>query len=187
MIFRALCTWVCVSWASASLSQSSWDSVFQDSASAFLPPGYDHRLLIAQCYQESRLKPLAVSPAGAQGLCQFMPGTWTEVSKALSLGPADVWLPEPSILAAGYYMGKLHRTWSSPRPAMDRAMLAMSSYNAGAGNLIEAQKRCGMPLLYKDIVPCLPEVTGRHSAETIGYVDQIISRWYPAILFGLIP
>ena len=150
---------------------------------AFLPVGTDHRLLISQCYQESRLDPFAVSPVGARGLCQFMPGTWREVVDNIGLSPDDVWLPEASIRAAGYYMGKLHRTWSAPRPAMDRYMISTASYNCGAGNMIKAQKLCGGKNLYKEIIPCLPDVTGRHSKETITYVRNIFTRWYPALLF----
>jgi len=39
-------------------------------------PGITAPLLAAQLEQESGWNPSAVSPAGAQGLSQFMPGTW---------------------------------------------------------------------------------------------------------------
>ena len=79
-------------------------------------------------------------------------------------------------------MGQLHRTWKAPRPAMDRMMISMASYNAGAGHLIRAQRICGGGNLYAQIIPCLPQVTGRHSKETIDYVENIIGRWYPRML-----
>lgn len=173
---------VCAS-SSASLFRSDWDRDFKNATDTFLPPGTDWRLLKAQCYQESRLDALAVSPVGAAGLCQFMPGTWREVSGPLGLKPGDTWLPEASIRAAGYYMGKLHHTWRADRPMMDRHMLALASYNAGAGHLINAQRHCGGGNLYAQIIPCLPRITGKHSAETTGYVRQIITRWWPALLF----
>lgn len=66
---------------------------------------------------------------------------------------------------------------------MDRMMISMASYNAGAGHLIKAQRICGGGNLYKQIIPCLPQVTGRHSKETIDYVEQIIGKWYPRMLF----
>lgn len=159
-----------------------WDEDFRDATVVFLPIGIDYRMLKAQCFQESLLQPLAVSHVGAFGLCQFMPGTAAEVGQAIGATPQDFWLPEVSIRAAGYYMGRLHRTWKAPRPLMDRHMLAMASYNAGAGHIIKAQKLCGGPNLYPDIIACLPQVTGRHSEETMTYVERIIYRWYPRLL-----
>lgn len=161
-----------------------FDHDFEQATEVFLPPGFDPLLLKAQCYQESRLEPLAVSPVGAAGLCQFMPGTWREVENALGVTPSDIWIPEESIRAAAWYMGKLHRTWSAKRPAMDRYMLAAASYNAGAGNIIKAQRVCGGPVRYADIIPCLPQVTGDHATETAGYVHLIVARWYPRMLFN---
>jgi len=161
-----------------------FDQHFEDATDVFLPPGTDPLLLKAQCYTESRLDPLAVSPVGAKGLCQFLDGTWGDATAALDVTAEDVWLPEASIRAAAWYMGKLHRTWSAPRPAMDRYMLAAASYNAGAGNIIEAQRLCDGQTRYRDVIPCLHCVTGHHSKETIGYVRAIVTRWYPALIFG---
>lgn len=63
-------------------------------------------------------------------------------------------------------------------------MISAASYNAGAGHLIKAQRLCGGGNLYRQIIPCLPQVTGKHSAETIDYVDKIIGRWWPAMLLS---
>ena len=166
---------------SASLYPDDYDRQFKDAVNVFLPLGTDWRLLKAQCYQESRLNRFARSPVGAMGLCQFMPGTWAEAKKNIP-DLNSPWLPEASILAAGWYMGKLHRTWSAERPMMDRYMLAAASYNAGAGHLIKAQRLCGGDNLYIDIAPCLIQVTGHHSKETLGYVKNIIGRWWPAMM-----
>lgn len=176
----AFACWPFVSW-SDSLFPDQYDEQFKDATSVFLPLGTDWRLLKAQCYQESRLKPFARSPVGAMGLCQFMPGTWKEAQENIP-NLHSPWIPEYSILAAGWYMGKLHRTWYGERPAMDRYMLAAASYNAGAGNLIKAQKLCGGHNLYAQIIPCLIDVTGRHSEETITYNERIIGRWWPLML-----
>ena len=170
------------SWAS--LFPSKWDSDFKSATEVFLPVGTDWRLLKAQCWQESRLQPLAVSPVGAYGLCQFLPGTAGDVAPKIGATPDQFWLPEVSIRDAGYYMGQLHRTWKAPRPAMDRMMISMASYNAGAGHLIKAQSICGGGNLYSQIIPCLPQVTGHHSKETIDYVEQIIGKWWPRMLFS---
>lgn len=176
---------LCVLLPSATYSQSfsdNWDREFGKQTKVFLPAGTDWLLLKAQCYQESRLRPFAVSPVGASGLCQFMPGTWREAMDALDLTEDDVWLPRASIRAAAWYMGRLHNLWSSPRPAMDRAMISMASYNAGAGHLLDAQRRCDDARLYSGIIPCLPAVTGHHADETQDYVQKIVRVWYPRML-----
>lgn len=131
----------------------------------------------AQLYQESRLDPNAVSPVGATGLAQFMPGTWDDVSRQLGyegISPRDA---KYAIGAGAFYMAKLTKGWSSPRPTFDRHWLAQASYNAGFGNLLKAQKACGNKSLYADIIECLPEITGHHSKETITYVERI-DRWW---------
>lgn len=157
-----------------------YDAYFVKYTARYLP-GVDPDLIKAQCWQESRFKENAVSPVGAAGICQFMPGTWKDSVKALKLSQStSVFHPEYNIQAAAYYMGIQYSYWKSPRPPEDRHNLAAAGYNAGAGHLINAQKRCGGPRLYKDIIKCLPQITGKHSKETIGYVIHI-RRFYSDI------
>lgn len=129
-------------------------------------------------FQESRLDPDAVSPVGAAGLAQFMPATWAMMVKEMRLDlKASPHTARLAIPAGAAYMAKLRRQWSSPRPQADRHKLAQASYNAGLGNLLTAQKLCGMRNLYLDIARCLPRVTGRHSEETTDYVRKIWHWW----------
>jgi len=51
-----------------------YDALIKTAQKKYLP-GTDWRLLKAQLTQESDLNPRAVSPAGAQGIAQFMPNT----------------------------------------------------------------------------------------------------------------
>jgi soluble lytic murein transglycosylase-like protein len=169
-------------WA-ASFS-SRYDPQFRAWSAAYLP-AVDWRLLKAQCYQESRLSPTARSPVGAMGLCQFMPATWDEAARELRLRPgSSAYSPEGSIQAAAWYMRRLRAVWRSPRPEYDRHSLALASYNAGAGNLLAAQRRCNGAALYQDIAFCLPRVTGRHAAETLHYVPAIWG-FYREMSYGL--
>ncbi len=133
--------------------------------------------LKAQLYQESLLDPAAVSPVGARGLGQFMPRTWGEVAGQLGFGRASPHSVRHSIMASAYYMRKLREGWSSPRPEMDRWDLARASYNAGMGNLLKAQRLADGAVEYARIIAALPRVTGRHSRETITYVQRI-HRWH---------
>lgn len=161
----------------ASSFPDRYDRAFAKSAGRYLP-GVDWRLLKAQCWQESRLVADAISPVGATGLCQFMPGTWDSVARNLDMPPgASALAPKLSIEAAAFYMGRLRAEWSAPRPEYDRHSLALASYNAGLGHLLTAQTLCGGAASYDRIVTCLPDVTGRHSTETLTYVANIW-RWF---------
>lgn len=154
-----------------SLYSTDHDWKFEKYSNIYMPM-VDWRLLKSQCYAESAFDPAAVSPVGAQGICQFMPGTWEDVQRGTKIqgSPFD---PDVNIQFAAYYMSRLRRTWSSPRPESDRHSLAMASYNAGLGHLLNAQRRCNGALLYDEIIVCLPYITGRHSKETITYVQRI--------------
>ena len=158
-----------------SLISSRYDPYFIRYAPRYMPD-YDWQWLKAQCYQESRLQPNAVSPAGASGLCQFMPGTWQDAVQAM--GVTDIWRPQDQILAAAWYMNRQLRIWSGrSRTPRQKLPLAQASYNAGAGNIIKSQSKCGDALEWKDIKPCLHRVTGKNSKETIDYV-RLIEWWY---------
>ncbi|CAM3692689.1 Membrane-bound lytic murein transglycosylase F precursor [Vibrio aerogenes CECT 7868] len=130
------------------------------------------KLYKAQLIQESALNPQAVSPVGAAGLAQFMPGTWHQISQELDLSGKRT-DPSLAIPAGAYYMAKLRRVWKWPRPEEDRHNLALACYNAGCGNILKAQKLCGNPSRYKPIMACLPFVTGKYATETINYAPRI--------------
>ncbi len=77
-------------------------------------------LISAQIYAESGFNPRAVSPAGAQGIAQFMPGT------AAAYGLGDPFDPEQAIDAQAHLMHDLLRRFAS-------VPLALAAYNAGEG------------------------------------------------------
>jgi hypothetical protein len=77
-------------------------------------------LLAAQIYAESNFNPFAVSPAGAQGIAQFMPGT------AAGLGLRNPFDAAASIDAQAHLMHDLLARFGS-------VPLALAAYNAGPG------------------------------------------------------
>lgn len=86
-------------------------------------------LLAAQLKAESDFNPNSVSPAGAQGIAQFMPGT------ASSMGLTNPFDPRASILAQAKLMSQLIKQFGSiPK--------ALAAYNAGPGAV---QKYGGIP------------------------------------------
>ncbi len=129
----------------------------------------------AQIYQESLCRSAAVSPAGAAGLAQFMPATWAEAQAHFGIraSPHD----DIAIEAGAWYMMRQMGVWRSPRPARERWRLALASYNAGAGNIIRAQRACDGARDWRDIETCLPMITGHHATETRTYVVRI-ERWW---------
>lgn len=166
-----------VSSADALTFPDKYDSIIKRSVKVYWADFPFWRAWKAQLWQESRLDPDAMSPVGASGLAQFMPGTWREIAPALGYAHLPPTSVRPAINAGAYYMAKLRRAWSAPRPQDDRHWLAAASYNAGFGNILKAQKVCGGAALYLEIIACLPGVTGAHSTETITYVERI-KRWW---------
>jgi hypothetical protein len=83
--------------------------------------GVDPSLLAAVASQESSFNASAVSPAGAQGLMQFMPAT----AAGLGVNPLD---PTSSIDGAARYLSNLTQQFGSTE-------LALAAYNAGPGTV----------------------------------------------------
>jgi len=77
-------------------------------------------LLAAQLLAESNFDPYAGSPAGAQGIAQFMPAT------AATYGLRDPYDPVEAIDAQAHLMSDLLRRFGDPA-------LALAAYNAGPG------------------------------------------------------
>lgn len=176
---------VCLLWLvtvaahAGALGTDRYDTDIQRAAQRWLP-GWDWRWYRAQLYQESRLDPAAVSPAGARGIAQFMPGTWRDIAPLVNAGGLSPHLAGPAIEAGALYMARLRASWKSERPEEDRRELAQASYNAGLGNLLAAQKACKGARHWPQISACLPQITEHHAQETIDYVDRI-RRWYLAM------
>ncbi|MBZ5486624.1 transglycosylase SLT domain-containing protein [Halomonas aquamarina] len=94
--------------------------------------GVDPYLLMAITRRESAYNPTALSPAGARGLMQLMPGTATLVSRQLGIsdpGPYGILDPELNIrLGSTYLRDKLNRYQGN-------RLAAAAAYNAGPGRV----------------------------------------------------
>ncbi|MET3960934.1 soluble lytic murein transglycosylase-like protein [Marmoricola sp. OAE513] len=86
--------------------------------------GVPAALLSAVAKQESGYNPKAVSPAGAQGLMQLMPGT------AKGLGVTDSFDPNQAVDGAARMLRDLTNRFGS-------TSLALAAYNAGPGAVIK--------------------------------------------------
>jgi peptidoglycan DL-endopeptidase CwlO len=104
--------------AGAALAGVPYADLFSRAASRY---GVDASLLAAMASQESGFNSQAVSPAGAQGLMQFMPST----AKGLGVNAMD---PNSAIDGAARYLSSLTRQFGSTD-------LALAAYNAGPGTV----------------------------------------------------
>lgn len=91
--------------------------------------GVSVSVLGAQLQQESGWNPKAVSPVGAKGLAQFMPGTWA------TFGKGDPFNPEDAIAAQGRYLKYLFDFMKPHNRGDDeyQVKLILAGYNAGEG------------------------------------------------------
>ncbi|GHO89292.1 lytic transglycosylase domain-containing protein [Dictyobacter formicarum] len=102
--------------SSASVANSYIDMARSAASSAGISPDY----FVRQINQESGFNPNVVSPVGALGIAQFMPGTAAE----MGVNPSD---PQSSLTGAARWMGRLSRQFGG-----DYAK-ALAAYNAGPG------------------------------------------------------
>ena len=156
---------------------TKFDPYFSKYTKRYFGPAFDWRLFKAQAVAESRLEPDARSGVGAAGVMQIMPRTFKEISKKNPLIKGTRMQPRWNIAAGICYDRQLWKFWKSRRPFADRINFMLGSYNAGKGNILKAQKISktqGLdPNLWASIERSLPQVTGRRSRETLGYIKKI--------------
>ncbi|MEV4047810.1 bifunctional lytic transglycosylase/C40 family peptidase [Streptomyces sp. NPDC049744] len=101
-------------------------------------PAINPALLAAQLYQESGFNPKARSAAAAQGIAQFIPGTWaTHGIDGDGDGDRDVWDPADAIPSAASYDCSL-ASYVKDVPG-DPTENMLAAYNAGAYAVIKYQ------------------------------------------------
>jgi soluble lytic murein transglycosylase-like protein len=106
--------------------------IAEASARFGLPAAWIAAVLRAESGGDAR----AVSRAGAMGLMQLMPATWSALRRRLALGD-DPFDPRDNILAGAAYLRELHDLYGSAG--------FLAAYNAGPGRY-EAHLRDGRPL-----------------------------------------
>ncbi|MFE3279520.1 peptidoglycan DD-metalloendopeptidase family protein [Nocardia sp. NPDC059239] len=138
-----------------------------------LCPEISASLLAAQGQAESGFRTDAVSPDGAEGVAQFMPGTAKSLAPdglpyvrdetgkgyASSMDPADAIMGQGRLICA---LAKKIEGWESEgKVSGDVVALSLAAYNAGEGAVLESG---GMP----NQIP-------RHFTETRPYVERILA------------
>lgn len=101
-----------------------------------LCPALNPAMLAAQLYQESGWNPKISSNAHAQGIAQFIPGTWaTHGVDGNGDGKKDVWDPADAIPSAASYDCELAKYVKNVPGDQSDNMLA--AYNAGSYAVIQ--------------------------------------------------
>lgn len=122
--------------------------------------GIDRNIAYRQIDQESRFNPNAKSPAGAQGIAQFMPGT------AQRFGLSNPFDPIASFDAWGRYMRLMLNMFNG------RYDIALAGYNSGENrDEYKAAARENRPVNWQ--IFNTPKLRGVYT-ETQNYVNKIM-------------
>lgn len=143
----------------------AYDRHFRKYSKRYFGPLFDWHWFKAQAIAESGLDENARSHVGAVGIMQIMPATFEEITDT---NPhfAELQSPRWNIAAGIYYDRLMYRKY--PESAeQDRLFLALASYNAGYGRILNAQKKLGTKAItWEDAKKYLP-------GETRAYVHRI--------------
>lgn len=131
LLFAAAASVIVAPAPAAAIDQ--WQSHINEASKRFSIPT---RWIRAVIEAESNGDPRAVSPKGAMGLMQLMPGTWAAIRTAHHLG-ADPFDPRGNILAGTAYLKAMYARFGYPG--------LFAAYNAGPGRY-RAHLRTGRPL-----------------------------------------
>ena len=138
-----------------------------------LPAG----LVLAVVAQESAFDSRAVSPAGAQGLMQLMPGTVTHINGASGVKIVDPFDPAQNLAGGCWYLRWVKGQVPTAKVAAgEEWKFALAGYNAGIGRVKGAIDKAlaGAPVnpraSWADVAAKLP-------AETQRYVPSVVARW----------
>jgi hypothetical protein len=119
--------------------------------------GVDPVLLYAQMHQESSFKRSAISPKGARGLMQLMPGT------AARFGVSNIFDPKQNIEGGARYMRFLLDHFDGD------VALALAGYNAGEGAVLKYGRRVPP---YRETQDYVRRISERYSRLRDGEMER---------------
>jgi len=111
---------------------SPYDDQFKQAAQKY---DLDWRLLASISFFESTFDPDGEAWTGAGGLMGIMPST----AESLGLGRDEMFNPDKNIFAGAKYLKKLLGSFSAIENINERIKMALASYNAGIGHILDAR------------------------------------------------
>lgn len=124
-------------------------------------------------YRESMFNPKALSPAGARGLMQLMPGTAKDLSRKIGVGySADKLILDAryNVLLGSTYLGQMLERYDGFYP------MAIAAYNAGPGRVDSWIRDFGDPRKGDmDLIDWLEHIP---IYETRNYVQRVMESYY---------
>jgi soluble lytic murein transglycosylase-like protein len=132
-------------------------------------------LLAAQIHQESAWRADAVSPAGAQGLTQFMAATAADVARRYGGGPANPFDPRWAMTAQSRYLRELHGAIAGAANPSERMAFALASYNGGPRWVQRRRAASSTPgRCFNAACDINPDVSAASQRENRAYPRKII-------------
>lgn len=125
--------------------------------------GVDPILLASIAMQESSLNPNAVSSAGASGLCQLMPNTFSKYADS-----SQIFDPYTNVTACAKYVNELY-SYSYINTPEDM----LTAYNGGPGNFD----------IYRGPIPGNTE-NQQYSGKVLNYYSQLSNGEQPVAMSG---
>ena len=158
-----------------------YDDFFRKYSKRYFGPTFDWRRFKAQAMAESDLVPTARSGAGARGLMQLMPSTYSAIASVHDNYKA-INDPQSNIAAGIEHDRDLWMLWENYRVAgEDRLEFMFGSYNAGEGTILRARARAKKsqldPEIWQSVVVVAPKVPRWRYRETLGYVTTIAGNY----------
>jgi soluble lytic murein transglycosylase len=122
-------------------------------------------LVLSVVRQESKFDPVTRSPAGALGLMQVLPSTADFIAPKLEMSNYDLRHPPDNIKLGTLYLADMHNNHKN------NSLLAVSSYNAGPGNVAKWLQEIGLndPDEFVENIPF---------DETQNYVRNVLGNYW---------
>ena len=152
-------------WCVSQGSQNYYDSLYRGAVHKYYPPRFNDAAewcwMKCKGIVESGQNPNAVSPVGAMGVMQIMPGTFSDFATRYGWNPDDR-TERTNILMSAAISSAYFKFWVTERSKAEHRRWQQGSYYCGPGCLLRGQVRAGGSTVFDDIKEFIPTETARY-------------------------